>query len=72
MVGGLLVWNRSRTASRWSNPFLRWKVTTVAVEVIAGLEREERGRPHHHRAQSFVTNIEIVVRETAALEARIR
>src|SRR5207302_11392479 len=20
-----MVWNRSRTASRWSNPFLRWK-----------------------------------------------
>src|SRR5712672_2329508 len=21
----VIVWNRSRTASRWSNPFLRWK-----------------------------------------------
>ena len=39
----------------------------VAVEVIGGLEREERGHPHHHRAQSFVANIEIVVREAAAL-----
>jgi len=24
-VEPLMVWNRSRTASRWSNPFLRWK-----------------------------------------------
>ena len=39
----------------------------VAVEVIGGLEREERGHPHHLRAQSFVANIEIVVREAAAL-----
>ena len=39
----------------------------VAVEVVGGLEREERGHPHHHRAESFVANIEIVVREAAAL-----
>ena len=25
----------------------------VAVEVVGGLEREERGDPHHHRAQGF-------------------
>src|SRR6266404_9480136 len=39
----------------------------VAVEVIGGLEREERGHPHHYGAQSFVADIEIVVREAAAL-----
>src|SRR4029077_14506311 len=39
----------------------------VAVEVIGGLEREERGHPHYHRAQCFVANIEILVREAAAL-----
>src|SRR6266566_5175036 len=26
----------------------------VAVEIVGGLEREERGHPHHHRAQGFV------------------
>ena len=39
----------------------------VAVEVIGGLEREERGHPHHHRAQGFVAEVEVVVREAAAL-----
>jgi hypothetical protein len=28
---------------------------------------KERGHPHHHRAQSFVADVEIVVREAAAL-----
>ena len=28
---------------------------------------EERGHPHHHRAQSFVAEVEVVVREAAAL-----
>ena len=39
----------------------------VAVEVVGGLEREERGHPHHHRAEDFIAKIEIVVREAAAL-----
>src|SRR3981189_386838 len=39
----------------------------VAVEVVGGLEREERGHPHHHRAQGFVAEVEVVVREAAAL-----
>src|SRR5205814_1813841 len=29
--------------------------------------REERGDPHHHRAEGFIAQVEIVVRETAAL-----
>src|SRR5215469_13388202 len=40
---------------------------TVTIEVIAGLEWEERGHPHNHRAEHRVTNVEIIVRETAAL-----
>src|ERR1700760_4493359 len=40
---------------------------TVAVEVVGGPEREERGDPHHHRAEGFIAQVEIVVRETAAL-----
>src|SRR6201981_1636118 len=39
----------------------------VAVEVVGGLEREERGDPHHHWAQGFVAEVEVVVREAAAL-----
>ena len=39
----------------------------VAVEVVGGLEREERGHPHHHRAQGLVAEVEVVVREAAAL-----
>src|SRR5712672_738122 len=39
----------------------------VAVEVVGGLEREERGHPHHHRAQGFVAEVEVVVCEAAAL-----
>jgi hypothetical protein len=39
----------------------------VAVEVVGGLEREERGHPHHHRAQGFIAEVEVVVREAAAL-----
>ena len=32
----------------------------VTIEVIRGLERQERGDPHDHRAEGFVTDIEIV------------
>ncbi len=39
----------------------------VTIEVIRGLERQERGDPHHHRAEGFVTDVEIVVGEAAAL-----
>ena len=35
----------------------------VPVEVVGGLERKERGDPHHHRAQGFVAEVEVVVRE---------
>src|SRR5271165_1121058 len=42
----------------------------VAVEVIGGLERQERGDAHHHRAEGFVTDVEIVVGEAAALAGK--
>ena len=32
-----------------------------------GLERQGRGDPHHHRAEGFVADVEIVVGEAAAL-----
>src|SRR5258705_1942439 len=40
---------------------------SIKLEVVGGLEREERGHPHHHRAQGFVAEVEVVVREAAAL-----
>ena len=39
----------------------------VAVEVIGGLEGEERGHTHHHGAENFIADVEVVVREAAAL-----
>ena len=33
----------------------------VAVEVIAGLERQERGHAHDHRAEDLIADVEIVV-----------
>ncbi len=42
----------------------------VAVEVVGGLEREERGHPHHYRAEDFIADIEIVVGEAAALAGK--
>ena len=39
----------------------------VAVQLIGRLEGEEGGHAHHHRAQDFIPNIEVVVREAAAL-----
>jgi hypothetical protein len=42
----------------------------VAVEVVGGLEREERGHPHHHRSQGFVAEVEVVVREAVALAGK--
>jgi hypothetical protein len=43
---------------------------TVAVEVVAGLEREERGHPHHHRAEDLIADVEVVVHEAAALRCQ--
>src|SRR5207244_2481410 len=31
----------------------------VPVEVVGGLERKERGDPHHHRAQGFVAEVDM-------------
>src|SRR5271165_1114751 len=39
----------------------------VAIEVIRGLERQERGDPHDHRAEGFVADVEVVVGEATAL-----
>src|ERR1700752_1543849 len=39
----------------------------VAVEVVRGSEREERGHTHHHRTEHFVVDVEIVVGEAAPL-----
>jgi len=41
----------------------------VAVEVIGGLERKERGHPHHHRTKYFVADVEVIMGEAAALVA---
>ena len=34
---------------------------------MGGLEREERGRPHHERAEDFIVDVKVVMREPAAL-----
>jgi len=39
----------------------------MAVEIVSGLERKERGHANHHRSQDLITHVEIVVRKTAAL-----
>ena len=39
----------------------------VAVEIVGGLEREERGHTHRHGAQGLVSDVEVVVREAALL-----
>jgi len=39
----------------------------VAVEIVSGLKGKERGHAHHHRAQRFVADVEVVMRETATL-----
>ena len=39
----------------------------VAVEIVGGLKREERGRPHHHRAEDLIADVKVVVREAAAM-----
>lgn len=42
----------------------------VTVEVVGGLEREERCHAHHHRPQGFIPQVEIVMREAAPLLAQ--
>ena len=39
----------------------------VAVEIIGGPEGEERGHAHHHGAEHLIADVEVVVREAAAL-----
>jgi hypothetical protein len=41
--------------------------TWTAIEVIGRLEGEERGHTHHHRTENFIANVEVVLREAAAL-----
>ena len=42
----------------------------VAVEIIGGLEGEERRHANHHRPQHFIADIKVVVREAAPLMAQ--
>src|SRR5215472_13317529 len=39
----------------------------VAVEVIGGLERKERGNAYHHRSEHFIAEVEVIMSEAAAL-----
>src|ERR1019366_5762509 len=39
----------------------------VAVQIVGGLKGKERGHAYHHRPQRFVADVEVIVRETAAL-----
>src|SRR5271166_4227054 len=39
----------------------------VPVQIIRSLERKERRHPQHHRSQGLVANVEVVMREPAAL-----
>src|SRR6201988_4902985 len=39
---------------------------TVTIEVIAGLEREEGGYPHHHWTEDPIADVEVVMREKVA------
>src|SRR5215475_9663912 len=40
---------------------------TVTIEVIAGLEREEGDDPHHDWTEDRIADVEVVMREAAAL-----
>src|SRR6516164_9048296 len=40
---------------------------TVTIEVIAGLEWEERGDPHHDWTEDLIADVKIIMREAAAL-----
>jgi hypothetical protein len=59
----------ARRSNRWIHLTPRGIDKAVAVEVVGGLEREERGHPHHHRAQGFVAEVEVVVREGGLIDA---
>ena len=37
----------------------------VAIEVVGGSEGEERGHTHHHGAENFIADVEVVVRGCA-------
>jgi hypothetical protein len=39
----------------------------VAIKVVGGLEWQEGSHPHHDRSKYLIVNVEIVVREAAAL-----
>ena len=39
----------------------------MAVEIIGGLEREERGDAYHHRPEHFIADVEVKMGEAAAL-----
>ncbi len=39
----------------------------VTIEVVSRLEGEERGHPHHHGAENFIADVEVIVGEAAAL-----
>ena len=39
----------------------------VAVKIVGGLEGEEGGHTHHHGAENFIADVEVIVREAAAL-----
>ena len=39
----------------------------VAIEVVGGLEGQEGGDAHHDRSKHFIVNVEVIVREAAAL-----
>src|SRR4051794_28545581 len=61
----VMVWKRSRTASRWSNTFLRRK--SARLLETSSLRRKVENFSYCHRAEGFIAQVEIVVRETAAL-----
>ena len=52
----------------WATPLLTLD-DTVTVEVVAGLEREERGHPNHQRSEDFIKSVEVLVREAGRAEA---
>src|SRR5215471_8123219 len=39
---------------------------TMAVEIVCGLERDERAHAHHDRAEHLIVNVKVVVSEAAA------
>jgi hypothetical protein len=39
----------------------------VAVKIVGGLEGEEGGHTHHYGAENFIADVEVIMREAAAL-----